>query len=132
MRRAAVLLATLALALAAPGAALAQSNPFVPPIQANGTPAPAPTPVPTTTPQSNTLSSTATTTLYVIGALILLSFVAVGIWIARDARRALREVRGGPGEPLAADGPARRRPVEAKQRTRARGRAQRRARRRNR
>jgi hypothetical protein len=129
MRRLVPLIAALALLLAVPGAALAQGNPFSPPpINPNPTPA-APTPTSTATPGGG-LSSTGTTTLYVIGAALLVAFVGIGVWIARDARRALPESRRG--EPATADGPSRRRSPQVKQRARARTRAQRRARRHNR
>jgi hypothetical protein len=72
-------------------------------------------------------------TLYLIGAVLLVAFVAIGLWIARDARRALPESRRPRrGELVAADGAPRPRPADVKRRARARGRAQRRARRRNR
>jgi hypothetical protein len=66
----------------------------------------------------------------VIGAGLLLVFVAIGVWIARDARRGLAERHRG--DPLPAGGRPRTRAPQAKQRARAKGRAQRRARRRNR
>jgi hypothetical protein len=114
--------------LAAPAAALAQGNPFTPPINPNA-PVQTPAPTPTSTPDNGSLSGTGRTTLYVIGAALLIAFVAIGVWIARDARRALPESRRG--EPVIA-GPSQRRSPQAKLRARQRTKAQRRARRHNR
>ena len=126
MRRLVPLLVVLAL-FAAPAAAVAQDNPFAPPpVDPNATVPPSPTP--TATPD-NSLASTGTKTLYVIGGGLLVLFVGIGVWIARDARRALPESRRG--EPVVA-GPAHRRSPEVKQKARARTKAQRKARRHNR
>lgn len=126
MRRLLPLLLVLSL-LALPAAAVAQSNPFAPPpIDPNATVPPSPTP--TATPNSS-LSSTGSTTLYIIGGALLVLFVGIGVWIARDARRALPESRRG--EPVVA-GPAHRRSPQVKQKARQRTKAQRRARRHNR
>jgi hypothetical protein len=132
MVRFAIALAVLALAVpAAP--AFAQTSPFgpLPPPAAT----PAPTPAPTPTPSSSGLSDTGTRTLYVIGAALLVAFVGIGVWIARDARRSIPQHHRGrhsmaepaPGEPR-----ERRRDPQAKERARKRGRAQRRARKHNR
>jgi hypothetical protein len=129
MTRVVAFLVALALLLAVPAAALAQDNPFAPPPIDPNAPVTAPTPTPTATPNSG-LSSTGTTTLYVIGAALLIAFVAIGTWIARDARRAVPESRRG--EPVTAGGPTRRHTPEAKKKARQRTKAQRRARRRNR
>ena len=133
MARLATVLALLALLLpAAP--ALAQGggdNPFAPPQ------VPAPTPEPTPEPQDDStgVSATETTTLFVIAGGLLVAFVAIGWWIARDARRrAPQHARGRhamaePGRGLPQE---RRRDPKAKARARKKARAQRRARKHNR
>ena len=131
MARLAVLLTLVALLVPAT-AAVAQDNPFGP------LPAATPTPPPVATPDntSNTASQdTGTRTLYIIGAALLISFVAIGMWIARDARRSLPHHHRGrhmmaepaPGEPR-----ERRRDPKAKARARSKTRAQRQARKHNR
>ena len=133
MARLAVLLTLVALLVPA-AAAVAQDNPFGP------LPAATPTPPPVATPDSSSNSATqetGTRTLYVIGAALLVSFVAIGIWIARDARRSLPKhahhrgrhmmAEPAPGEPR-----ERRRDPKAKARARQRARAQRQARKHNR
>jgi hypothetical protein len=73
--------------------------------------------------------------LYAIGAGLLVVFVGIGIWIARDARRSVPQHHRGhrnvaepaPGEPR-----PRKKDPRAKQRSRQKARAQRRARRHNR
>jgi hypothetical protein len=129
MTRVVPLLVALALALSVPAAAVAQDNPFAPPPIDPNAPVTAPTPTPSATPSSS-LGGTGTTTLYIVGAALLIAFVSIGVWIARDARRALPESRRG--EPVTAGGPTRRHSAEAKKRARQRAKAQRRARRRNR
>jgi hypothetical protein len=131
MARLVVLLAALAL-LVPTATAVAQDNPFGPLPQA-----PATTPEPTATPDtsSNGLQETGTRTLYIIGAALLVAFVAIGIWIARDARRSVPEHQRGrhmmaepaPGEPR-----ERRRDPKAKARSREKARRQRQARKQNR
>jgi hypothetical protein len=133
MRRclAAVLTSLVLLATAAP--AIAQDNPFAPPTLPQPTAAPTATATPDTS--SNGDTTTGTRTLYFIGAALLLSFVAIGVWISRDARRSIPEHRRGRhtmAEPVHADGSARRRDPKAKARARAKARAQRKARRYNR
>ena len=82
-RRIALLTTALALALSAPAAA--QTNPFGP------LPQPAPTEAPT--PDDNTSNilgqDVGRTTLYLIAGALLVSFVFIGWWISRDARRTL-------------------------------------------
>jgi hypothetical protein len=126
-----VIASAILLALLAPASALAQGNDLLPPTAASPTATPVPTPVPTPDPASQT---TGTTTLYVIGAALLVSFVFIGLWIARDARRSLPTHRrhGSTAEPMPADGAPRPKPPHVKQRARARGKAQRQARRANR
>jgi hypothetical protein len=128
-RPVAVLLA--ALALLVPAAPALAQNPFGPLPQTQ--PTAVPTPAPT---QSSTQSDTGTQTLYLIGAVLLVSFLLIGLWIARDARRRVPEhhhrgrhmiaepERGMPGE--------RRRDPKAKQQARKKARAQRQARKHNR
>ena len=110
-----VLPAVVALAVA-PAVAAAQTSPFEPAIPA---PAASPTPEPVeTTPADEDVGSA---TLYIIAAGILVAFVAIGVWIARDARRAIpaRE-RAHLGE-RRDQGPHRHaRQTKAKQRDRAR------------
>jgi hypothetical protein len=121
----------LVLALVVPASALGQGNDILPPRAAT----PAPTPAPTATPTATASGTTGRTTLLVIGAAILVSFVGIGVWIARDARRSLptdRRRRGSTAEPMHADGTPRPRSPEVKARARAKGRRQRRARRHNR
>jgi hypothetical protein len=126
----ATLLTILVLALpAAP--ALAQSNPFGPLPQ----PAPATTPVPTATPSLTSSQDTGTKTLYIIGAVLLVAFAVIGVWIARDARRSLPGHHRGRhmmAEPAPGAPAERRRDPQAKAQARKKGRAQRRARRHNR
>lgn len=135
-RLAALLLVVAALAAAlAPAAARAQGNDLLPPATggAAATATPAPTATPTPDPGSSTTSRT---TLIVIGLGLLAVFVAIGLWIARDARRALptdhHRHRRSSAEPLAAEGAPRPRSPQVKQRARRRGKAQRHARRANR
>lgn len=132
MARLVVLLAALVLVVAA-APARAQDNPFAPLPQATPTQAPLPTATPDTS--SNGLQETGTRTLYVIGAALLVFFVAIGFWIARDARRSIPEHHRGchmmaepaPGEPR-----ERRRDPKVKAQSRKKTRAQRRARKHNR
>jgi hypothetical protein len=128
-RLVALLAAVVLLVAAAP--ARAQDSPFAPLPQATPTQAP----LPTATPDSNGLQETGTRTLYVIGGALLVFFVAIGVWIARDARRNIPEHHRGrhmmaepaPGEPR-----ERRRDPKAKAQSRKKTRAQRQARKRNR
>ncbi|HEX4691336.1 MAG TPA: hypothetical protein VH276_11645 [Solirubrobacteraceae bacterium] len=123
--------AVILLALLAPASALAQGNDLLPPTAASPTSTPVPTVTPTPDPTSST---TGRTTLFIIGAALLLAFLFIGLWIARDARRSLPSKRhhGSTAEPLAIDGAPRPKPPHVKQKARARGKAQRRARRANR
>ncbi|MGH2945252.1 MAG: hypothetical protein ACRDPC_03130 [Solirubrobacteraceae bacterium] len=83
MARLAVVI-VLALALLAPATAAAQQNPFGP------LPPPAPTPAPPPPEQDDPFGEdVGRTTLYVIAGALLIAFVAVGVFISRDARRAL-------------------------------------------
>ena len=82
------LVIVLAAALLAPATAAAQQgggqSPFGP------LPPPAPTPAPPPPEQDDPLGEdVGRTTLYVIAGALLIAFVAVGVFISRDARRAL-------------------------------------------
>jgi hypothetical protein len=121
--RFAVLITALAL-LAPASAALAQdNNPF------NGLPPAQSTPAPTATPTVSAADSGQNdrNTLYLIAAGLLVVFVVIGVWIARDARRNLpQEERDHLGRPR--DAGPHKRERQAKAKARAKGRAQRRAR----
>jgi hypothetical protein len=126
MARTALVCTLLALALA-PAAARAQDNPFGPLPQAAPSATPTPTAAPTT---SNSTGDTGRTTLLLIGGALLVAFLAMGVFIARDARRSLPEDKR-PTDALREE-MAHRRKREAKARARAKGKAQKAARRRNR
>ena len=120
----------LLVALLAPSAASAQSGgAFGPLPQA----APAPTATPTPDKSSNSLTSDlgGRTTLYVIAGGLLIAFVAIGVFISRDARRALPKGHRPDSRRLREQGPHKHQ-RQAKARARARTKAQREARRRNR
>ena len=119
------LIVLVALALAAPATAVAQENPFgpLPPAQ----PSPAPTAPPDTSDEDS--GGTGRNTLYLIGAALLVAFLAIGWWISRDARRFTP--RGTDRQALREEGPHRH-GRQAKAKARARTKAQRAARRRNR
>jgi hypothetical protein len=122
------LVIVLLLALLAPAAASAQGafGPLPP-----AAPAETPTPAPD---DSNSLTSDlgGRRTLLIIGGLLLVGFIAIGVFISRDARRALPERhRPADGRRLRDEGPHKHK-QQAKARARARGKAQRDARRRNR
>ena len=132
------------LALLAPSAALAQRQPGQP----GATPAPTtqptqpfqplppaqPTPAPTAEPEDDGgfLDSEigGTSTLYFIGAALLVAFIAIGMFISRDAKRSLPKAHR-PGRRLREEGPHKHK-REAKSKARARGKAQKAARRKNR
>ena len=80
-----LLVCCLLLAPAAP--ALAQQSPFGPlpqPVE--------PTPTPTPNDSTNVLGQdVGRSTLYIIAGLLLLTFVFIGWWISRDARKSLHE-----------------------------------------
>ena len=117
----------LVAALLAPAAAFAQGqqqDPFgpLPPAQ--------PTPAPEPEQQNDTLGDdVGVTTLYVIAGGLLIAFIAVGVFISRDARRTTAK-SGGRGR-LRDEGPHRHE-RKAKAKARARTKQQRAARRRNR
>jgi len=122
------LVIALLLALLAPAAAVAQGGgPFspLPPAQ--------PTPAPTPEPSNNSLTSDlgGRNTLYVIGGALLVAFIAIGMFISRDARRGLPAGQRPDGRRLREEGPHQHK-RQAKAKARQRTRAQRAARRRNR
>ena len=122
--RAAVRLAVIALAIAAPAAA-GQSSPFGPLPEAAPTATPAPEPV--DQPDDDDVGRA---TLYGIGGALLVAFAGLAVWITRDARRSLpadrreqlERARSGAGDR------SHRHEREAKAKARAKGRAQRQAR----
>ena len=127
MRRLTALMVVLAL-LAPAAPALAQGDPFGP------LPQSAPSPAPTPEPADDGLGGdVGRATLYSIAGALALVFLAIGVMIARDARRSLpSEGRDAPITEGAAPrerGEQRRR---AKTRARTKARAQKAARRRNR
>jgi hypothetical protein len=134
MLRRTLAIALLLGVLAAPPAALAQNTQqppggaFGPLPQAEATPTATPTPEKSSDSLSSDLGGS--TTMYVIGAAILLVFIAIGVFISRDARRALPE-HHRPGGRLREEGPHKHKRA-AKAKARQRGKAQKAARRRNR
>jgi hypothetical protein len=119
----------LVLALLVPSAALAQGGAFGPLPQS----APEPTVTPSSDKSNNSLTSDlgGRTTLYVIAGGLLIAFVAIGVFISRDARRALPKDHRPDSHRLREQGPHKHK-RQAKARARARTKAQRDARRRNR
>jgi hypothetical protein len=118
-------LATLivALALLSPATALAQDSPFdgqLPPAQ----PTPAPTVEPLDNPNDDAVGRQ---TLFVIGGALLVFFVGIGFWIARDARSNLPPEEREERDRLREQGPHKH-ARQAKAKARAKGRAQKRAR----
>jgi hypothetical protein len=128
MARVVFLLTVFALLVLAPAAARAQSNPFGPlPQPAEPTQTAAPTPTAT---NATSGGDTGRTTLLLIGGALLVAFLAMGLFIARDARRSLPEDKRPTG--ALRDELAHKHRRQAKARARAKGRAQKAARRRNR
>jgi hypothetical protein len=125
MRRIACLLTCLLL-LAPAAPALAQQSPFGP------LPQPAPA-TPTPTPDDNTTSvlgqDVGRATLFLIAGALLVTFVVIGWWISRDARRSLREgPRSAEAERRRHDPRERHRRQREKERARRKTRAQKQAR----
>lgn len=119
----------LVLALLAPAAAFGQGQP-----QSPFGPLPPPQPTPTPEPEQPDdpfADDIGTETLYVIAGALLVAFVAVGVFISRDARRTVGKAGHGSRGRLREEGPHRHE-RKAKARARARTKAQRAARRRNR
>jgi hypothetical protein len=124
------LIIALVLALLAPAAASAQGGGGAfGPLPPAGTPEP----TPVSEDDSNSLTSDlgGRQTLLIIGGLSLVAFVGIGVFISRDARRALPERHRPDGRRLRDQGPHKHK-QQAKARARARGKAQKDARRRNR
>jgi hypothetical protein len=125
------LLIAVLLALLAPAATVAQTQPTEP---FSPLPPAQPTPAPTAEPEEEGFLDSeigGTSTLYLIAAALLIGFIAIGMFISRDARRAL-PASHRPGAPrLREEGPHKHK-REAKARARARTKAQKAARRRNR
>jgi hypothetical protein len=124
MRRIACLVLCLA-ALAPAAPALAQSSPFGPLPPA----APASTPVPTPDNSSSVLGQdVGRKTLYAVAGSLLVIFVAIGLFISRDARRTLPSSVSEEAERRRADPKERHRREREKARARQKTRAQRAAR----
>ena len=135
-----IALLALLLALAAPAAAVAQNQqqppqPTTQPTQPfSPLPPASPTPAPTAEPEDEGFLDSeisGTNTLYVIAGVLLLAFVAIGMFISRDARKALPKSHRPDQHRLREEGPHRHK-REAKARARARTKAQKAARRKNR
>ena len=125
MLRLACLLLCL-VAFASPAPALAQSSPFGPLPQA----APAETPTPESDSGGSVLGQdVGRTTLYLIAAALLVTFVFIGWFISRDARRTLPQHRvSDTAAQRRADPNERHRRQREKERARKKTRAQRQAR----
>jgi hypothetical protein len=126
IRRAVVL--ALVLALLSPAAAFAQGggqSPFGP------LPAPQPTAAPPPEQDDPFGDDVGRTTLYAIAGVLLIAFVGIGVFISRDARKALPRSGRRDSTRLREQGPHKHQ-RQAKARARARGKAQKAARRRNR
>jgi len=121
------LVIALVAALLAPAAALAQGGAFGP------LPPPEPTPAPTVEQSNDSLTSDlgGRRTMFIIGGALLIAFIGIGVFISRDARRALPKDHRPDSRRLREEGPHKHK-RQAKARARARGKAQRDARRRNR
>jgi hypothetical protein len=119
------LVIVLLAALLVPSAAFAQGGAFGPLPQA----APTATPTPEQSNDSITSDLGGRTTLYIIFGGLLIAFVAIGVFISRDARSALP--KRGDARRLREQGPHKHK-MQAKARARQKTKAQREARRRNR
>jgi hypothetical protein len=130
---------TLALVLmlvlfAAPAAAFAQTTEQQQPGGAFGPlPQAAPTEAPTPEPSNDSITSDlgGRATLIIIGVALLAAFFAIGIFISRDARRALPKDHRPDSRRLREEGPHKHK-RQAKAKARHRGKAQKAARRKNR
>ena len=123
MRTRLLVLLTLAVLLATPATALAQTdNPF------DGLPQAPPPPAPTVQPADDPSDDIVTRdTLYIIGGGLLVTFLVIGWWITRDARRNLPKEERDDLRRLRSEGPHKHE-RKAKAKARAKGRAQRQAR----
>jgi hypothetical protein len=123
MRTRLLVLLTLAALLAPSATALGQTDsPF------DGLPQAPPPPAPTVGPIEDPDDDGITrTTLYVIGGGLLVTFLVIGWWITRDARRNLPKAERDDPRRLRSEGPHRHE-RKAKAKARAKGRAQRQAR----
>ena len=132
-------LLVIAALLVFPAAAQAQTPTATPTAPPSGAFGPLPDAAPTATPtveQSESDDSLTSdlggdTTLFVIAGLLLVVFVGIGVFISRDARRALPKDHRPDSRRLREEGPHRRK-RQAKERARERTKAQRAARRKNR
>jgi hypothetical protein len=123
MRTRLLVLLTFAALLVPPATALAQTDsPF------DGLPQAPPPPAPTAEPVDDPNDDIVTRdTLYVIGGGLLVTFLVIGWWITRDARRNLPKDERDAARRLRSEGPHRHE-RQAKAKARAKGRAQRQAR----
>jgi glucose/arabinose dehydrogenase len=140
-----IALIALLFAPLAPAAAAAQTQPTQPqqqPTQPQQQPSqpfsplppPQPAPAPTPEPEDEGFLDSeisGTSTLYVIAGALLIAFIAIGMFISRDARKALPAGHRPDAHRLRDEGPHKHK-REAKSRARAKGKAQKAARRRNR
>jgi hypothetical protein len=133
MVRRTLAVAVLLALLAAPSAALAQTTQQPPGGDFGPLPQAAPTETPTPQKSKDSLSSDlgGNETLFIIGGALLIAFIAIGVFISRDARRALPKHHRPDSRRLREQGPHKHQ-RQAKARARARTKAQREARRRNR
>jgi hypothetical protein len=132
--RRSVATAALVLALLTPATAALAQDPFTPP---SAPPAAPPTPTPDDDDNAALDPDGGTQTLFIIAGVLLVGFVVIGVWMARDARRAVPEHarhRGARGvaEPAPGVPAERKRDPQARARARKKTRAQKRARRHNR
>ena len=134
-----VALIALLLALLPPTAAIAQTqqqqpDPSSPTQPFSPLPPPQPTPAPTPEPEDEGFLDSeisGTSTLYLIAGGLLIAFIAIGMFISRDARKSLPAGHRPDARRLRDEGPHKHK-REAKARARAKGKAQKAARRRNR
>src|SRR5215468_6278948 len=116
------LIIVVVLALLVPSAAFAQGDAFGPLPQS----APEPTATPAKSNDSITNDLGGRTTLYIIFGGLLIAFVAIGVFISRDARRAIPKNHRGDPHRLREQGPHKHK-MQAKSRARQKTKAQREA-----
>jgi len=132
LRRTAVI--ALLVALLAPAAAVAQTQPTQQTEPFSPLPPAQPTPAPTPAPEDEGFLDSeisGTSTLYVIAGVLLIAFIAIGMFISRDARKSLPAGHRPDARRLREEGPHKHKRA-TKARARARAKAQKAARRRNR